>query len=45
MKQSKIAKLTLLLASLIVVAGICAYGIVQGARADYFENRVEEMER
>ena len=45
MKQSKIAKLTLLLTSLIVVIGICAYGIVQGARADYFENMVEEMER
>ena len=45
MKQSKISTLTLLLACLIVVVGICAYGIVQGARADYFENRVEEMER
>lgn len=45
MKQSKIAKLTLFLTILIVVIGICVYGIVQGARADYFENRVEEMAR
>lgn len=44
-KQSEIAKSALLLAGLIVVVGICAYGIVQGARADYFENMVEEMER
>ena len=45
MKQPEIAKLTLFLTILILVVGICAYGIVQGARADYFENRVEEMER